>query len=304
MLWRFLDGKPGHQSQSRGLAEALARRVPLDEHLLDVRDISGSLASWLRGRFVPGAGLPRPDLMVGAGHRTHVPMLAARRAHGGRVVVLMRPSLPLSFFDCAVIPRHDRPLGGSSVIETNGVLNAVRPAEGAVATKGLILIGGPSKHHGWDEPRILAQVRDLIGQHQGVDWQLTTSRRTPRSTVHQLESLTGEQLRVVPFDRTEPGWVAERLQECGRVWVSEDSVSMVFEALTACSQVGLLSVPLRTRKSRVADAVAGLKAEGRVLLPGEGAGFPPHSNALAPLAEADRVAGLLLGTFPCCPKVL
>ena len=47
------------------------------------------------GRFLAWRDLPTPDIVLGAGHRTHLSLLAARRVHRGKAVVLMRPSLPL-----------------------------------------------------------------------------------------------------------------------------------------------------------------------------------------------------------------
>ena len=33
VVWLVTDGKPGHENQSRGLAEALARATPTEIHL-------------------------------------------------------------------------------------------------------------------------------------------------------------------------------------------------------------------------------------------------------------------------------
>ncbi|MFN3595388.1 MAG: ELM1/GtrOC1 family putative glycosyltransferase, partial [Thiobacillaceae bacterium] len=112
-LWRLIDGKPGHEKQSLGLAQALQRLAAARWY--DVRVHGTAFASvraalqWALRRFPAGHGLPAPDLILAAGHATHLPALAARRAYGGRIVVLMRPSLPLALFDLCLIPAHDQP---------------------------------------------------------------------------------------------------------------------------------------------------------------------------------------------------
>jgi len=212
-------------------------------------------------RFLPGVGLPPPDLLIGAGHRTHLPLLAARRAHGGRTIVLMKPSLPRAWFDLCVIPEHDG-VSGANVLTTRGALNPVEPGQKNART-GLILIGGPSRHHGWNENEILRQVEAIIAKGSDVGWTLTTSRRTPSATTTRLRALTFKNLTVVPVTETGPGWLAERLANAAQIWVTEDSVSMVYEALTANAATGVLDVPAK-RESRVVRGIAALCREGLV----------------------------------------
>ena len=126
VVWRLLDGKPGHESQSLGLARALERLTSVSVHDLPVRDIAAGPFGWLLRRFPAGRDLPDPDLIIGAGHATHWPLLCARRARGGRAVVLMKPSLPKRWFDRVVAPEHDGVRPGGNVIVTRGVLNAMR----------------------------------------------------------------------------------------------------------------------------------------------------------------------------------
>ncbi len=98
-LWLITDNKPGHRSQLQGLAQAMAARTAIETHWIDTPRARHALLHWLSARFPPGAGLPDPDFILVAGHRTHLAGLAARRARGGRLIALMRPSLPLGCFD-------------------------------------------------------------------------------------------------------------------------------------------------------------------------------------------------------------
>ena len=266
ILWRLTDGKPGHEKQSLGLAWALQRLTSAACHDIAVQVGKPSPAAtmwlqWLLGRFPAGAGLPSPDLILAAGHATHVPALAARRARGGRIVVLMRPSLPLALFDLCLIPAHDRPAPRPNVIATRGVLNAVDTGGMHDEARGLILIGGPSRHYRWDDAAIAAQVREIVTVQPAVAWTLTTSRRTPEGFIATLGSASGLDIR--PHAQTPPGWLEEALARSSEVWVSPDSGSMVYETLTAGCRVGLLELA-PTAGSRIAHDIAGLVEDGMV----------------------------------------
>lgn len=287
VVWAFTDGKAGHENQARGLLAALARRQPVDARWISVPAYAAVLSSLMTRRFLPGVGLPPPDLLIGAGHRTHLPLLAARRAHGGRTIVLMKPSLPRAWFDLCVIPEHDG-VTGANVLSTRGALNPVEAGE-KNARAGLILIGGPSRHHGWSEKDVLGQVETIVASEGAIDWTVTTSRRTPPATAARLRALRFRNLTLVPVTETGPGWLAARLASAAQVWVTEDSVSMVYEALTANAATGVLSVPAK-RESRIARAIAALARDGLVT------GFADwrRGRKLAPPAvpfnEAARVA--------------
>lgn len=242
VIWRLLDGKPGHQSQSLGLCRAL-----LDQGAGEVHDIQVPAAwrAWLAllgGRCALGDGLPPPDLLVGAGHGVHPWLLACRRAHGGKAVVLMRPSLPMRLFDVCLVPEHDEVAPSDRVLLTRGVLNAIRPGGDKDPELGLLLIGGPSSHYGWDEKDLLKCVGWLVSDDKRR-WIATSSRRTPRETEMRLAAMQGDRLTFVAAKDTPPGWLVEHLARASVVWVSEDSVSMVYESLTAGAACGLLPVP-------------------------------------------------------------
>jgi mitochondrial fission protein ELM1 len=120
VIWRFSDKKPGHDNQSLGIAEAMAEEIKCEIHSLTPIGPVMALLSFVTGRAFANEPYPDPDLILGAGHATHLSMLAARRSRGGRVIVLMTPSLPKKLFDLCLIPEHDRPGNGGNVIVTPG----------------------------------------------------------------------------------------------------------------------------------------------------------------------------------------
>lgn len=300
IVWIVSDGKPGHLNQSLGLAEALARAVPTDIHTLPALSAWRAWRAWLLKRL-PGA-LPAPDLVVGAGHATHATLLAARRACGGRAVVLMKPSLPRRCFDLAILPRHDGIAADARTLVTEGAINRVRPAAARDAKRGLILIGGVSPHFEWDDDAVEVQIKSILARTPETQWTLTTSRRTPADFLAELPAAAN--LDLAPHTTTPPGWLPEQLSRSGTVWVTPDSASMVFEALTAGADVGVFDLPVNP-KSRVAHAIGELADAQRVTRFAKWcASGTLHPNQ-HPLAEADRCAAWILEwlkTSPDCPS--
>jgi mitochondrial fission protein ELM1 len=295
VVWRLLDGKPGHENQSLGLVNALSAMTPVQSHDIEVTGGVRAGLAWLTGRCPVARGLPAPDLLIGAGHGTHLHLLACRRAHGGRAVVLMRPSLPLRWFDLCVVPEHDAVKPRDNVLVTRGALNTLSPGGDKDAGAGLIMIGGPSTHYAWDDEALAEQLRDIAGRDPRR-WTVTTSRRTPASTLALLQGLTGENVRLVPFVETAPGWAHAQLRGAAVAWVTEDSVSMVYEALTAGAACGLLPVPARGT-SRVRGGVQRLLADGMVTSFADWQTGKPLLPPAQPLDEAARCAQWILSEW-------
>ena len=259
-VWRFSDGKAGHDNQSRGLIEALNRLRPVET--VETTPLSPRSALFAAWRDVPAwRALPPPDLLVGAGQRTHLSLLAARRRRGGRALVLMRPSLPLAWFDLCLIPEHDSPPPRANVLATRGALNRIRPSGAPPPGRGLLLIGGPSAHFGWDHAGLYSQIAAVLAAAPDVRWTLTTSRRTPPDFLGGLPKSFDARLRVVPVAETGPDWLPAQLARAGQAWVTADSVSMVYEALTAGAAVGVLEVPLK-KPNRISRGLDRLAAQG------------------------------------------
>lgn len=298
VIWRLSEDKPGHEKQTRGLAAALARLAPTQVHDIPLGGTRIGPLDWARGRFESGRDLPAPRLILGAGHATHFALLAARRAWGGRAVVLMRPSLPLGLFDLCLIPEHDRPPRRANVVITRGALNTVAPTTDHDPARGLLLIGGPSTHYRWDDRRVAAQLAEIVAAEPDVRWILTTSRRTPPTFLTELAGWGAPpNLRILSHRETPAGWLEAELARCCPVWVSPDSVSMVYEALTAGCGVGLLDLEAEPA-SRVARGVAGLAASGE--LTPLAAWRVSHALAAPsePFDEAARCARLILARWP------
>ncbi|KAB2322374.1 hypothetical protein F8A86_03800 [Betaproteobacteria bacterium SCN1] len=291
VIWIVSDGKPGHLNQTRGLADALVRATAVETHIVPALPIWRATLTGLLGRF-PALDLPAPDLILGAGHATHLTMLAARRTHGGRTVVLMKPSLPRRFFDLVIAPAHDGLKTDARTWATEGAINRIVPSTtSAQPAQGLILIGGPSPHFEWNNDAIQVQIRSLLARLPELHWTLATSRRTPPDFLAQLPR--HEALKTVRPETTTPGWLPAQLAASRIVWVTPDSASMVYEALTAGADVGVFDLPVNP-KSRVGWAIAGLADNRRITRFIQWCAHGTLHPNQTPLAEADRIASHLL----------
>ena len=145
-IWVLGDGKPGHQNQALGLAEAVARLRPCSIRQISLAGKRG-LVGRLRAALQAAAGLPKPDLLIAAGHATHPALLWLAKKLRVPSIVLMRPSLPLRWFDLCIAPAHDfrHAPTAPNVLTTLGALNRVQ-ANSTTASRcgGLLLVGGPS----------------------------------------------------------------------------------------------------------------------------------------------------------------
>ena len=286
-LWLIGDGKPGHENQSLGFAEAMQRRVACDIHRISIAG-KGGIVGRIRSALAQSADLPKPDFIIAAGHATHLVMLYLARKHQAKSIVLMRPSLPLRCFDLCIAPHHDFPKKPTcrNLILTRGAINRVQAGD-APKTGKLILIGGPSKTHAWDDEAMLNMLSKIT--HGDRTWQLTDSRRTPMGFLEQARKRL-EGIEIFSCQETPPDWLPSMLREANEVWVSEDSVSMIYEALSSGARVGLFPVPRLKSKSRVLQGIDELVETGFFTSFSAWQKTGHLSRASEPLNEAERCA--------------
>ena len=249
VIWRLRDGRSGHDNQVIGLTEAIARRIAVQAFDITIDRCLSGLQSLIPGRLSFAKSLPAPDLLIGAGHGTHLPLLTCQTRYGGKTVVAMKPSLPTGLFNLCLIPAHDNLIfQPDNVVRTEGALNRIRPSAEHDSGKGLFLIGGPSKHFLWSDVAVVDQVRQVV-QKSSVCWTVATSERTPDSFIHSWRRrIPG--IPLVTSQECSSQWLPEQLAECGVVWVTCDSMSMIYESLTAGTRVGLLELPV-IRRDRI-----------------------------------------------------
>lgn len=299
VIWRLVDGKPGHDRQSAGLVAALGERIAIQPITFDIRLARVGLWHYARARVPFGTRAPSPALIIGAGRACQWPLLAARHARGGQAIYLMKPAWPLWCFDFCVIPDHDEPPQRANVCVSEGVLNDVSRSD-ADADCGLILLGGPSAHFDWDERGVLRQIHTILDAFPDKHWFVTDSRRTPATTRKALAVPANRNVEFVGADAMGSDDLRKHMRRAEIIWVSADSVSMIYEALTTGARVGLIEVPA-ARSSRISHIGDRLAARERVTRFSDwqsGAMLGTH----APLDEARRCAGVILDALPEMPR--
>ena len=288
-IWCLLDGKPGHQNQTLGLVEALQRSF---EGEIDVRELAVPvdypkrlIGPWWSGEDSKSP----PDMILGAGHATHLPMLIARRRFGGRSIVLMKPSLPMSLFDLCVIPdSHLIRRTPANVLLTRGVLNRIRPSSERSCERLLVLLGGPSKHFHWSDEMVRNQLADICADSGHHPITIATSRRTPENLITMLGQL-GCGDHIVRHDEVPRDWLPAQLSSSSTVWVTEDSVSMTYEAVTSGANVGTIELD-RKGNTRVTTSIDKLVETGSVIPFSKWQTSRTMNSTGFLVSEADRVA--------------
>lgn len=273
-IWIISDEKPGHVNQSLGLVEALFEFKPnLTFKILPLNCVK-------RAFFAK----ERPKLIISAGRATHLWNWILSIRYGVKNIVLMRPSLPYCFFNLALVPEHDSPPAQGGVVRTKGAINRMKPSNKQPGSR-LVLLGGPSKHVVWDDQWVLEQLDKLLEAADLLN--VATSRRTPQGLVQLLKSKKG--IRLIEPDSVEKDWLPNTLATTEQVIVSSDSVSMVYEALTAGCTVSLIRLE-STPNSRTQQGIDSLVEQGLV---GKRADQIP-ANPVPSFREATRCAEIIL----------
>jgi len=251
------DGKAGHRSQALGLFQAMQRQqthATFEEvsiHDLPIGSLIKALFSSKKSLFKQA-----PNFIFGVGSHTHFRVwLLGKIFKKAKTVILMKPNLPIAWFDYAVIPEHDGIPANGRVIVTRGALNPICNENRHQASRILIALGGSSKRHQWNQEKVLLSVQQIVENNPDSEIVLTTSRRTPDGFIDILKQQSfARKLQIYPVEQTPQGWIFEEMQKAEAVWVTEDSVSMIFEALTAGCRVGVIAMD-RLKQDRITNAV-------------------------------------------------
>lgn len=275
--WVVCEPLAGMRSQALGLAEAAG----LAPEIKDV--VRPTPWRWIPSRLWPdpllalpaaARGQAPPDIAIGCGG-TGDRVVAALRPRGTRVVAIQDPRMDLRRFDLVVANRHDG-ISGPNVIVVRNAMHRVTPARLAAAAAVwaprlahlprplvAVLLGGSNGRYRFDAPVAAALAGELAAmmRAEGAGLAVTPSRRTDPAAVAALSGA------VVPAG----GWVWDGQGEnpyfgllalADAILVTQDSVSMLSEAVATAAPV--LAVRLPGRGRRHAAFLDGLIADGRV----------------------------------------
>lgn len=258
----FFDGRPGHEKQTRGILQQLGKKTALQtvEIYTPRRRNLQQVVDWLcflSGHEEPDRRLASCDLLMGTGTPTHIPMLMQKRSLRIPAVTCMTPS-PLfqGDFDIIFSPFHDNVKERDNIIHTIGPPNVNTNRGNHQEERVLVLIGGanPKKKDVWNSQEIVTNVEELANCHRDKRMIVSSSPRTPEQTTSSLAALAEryENVEFHAFKDTPAGWVEEEYGKCSQVWVTGDSISMVYEALSSGCHVGIIPVRQASGKAKFA----------------------------------------------------
>jgi mitochondrial fission protein ELM1 len=313
-IWVLTDGRAGNEAQALGVAEALARRIPVE--ISAERVIPKGWAARLPARLWHMLGAradrwpftgyhsrlspPWPDLAIGAGRRVAPLVAALGRLYGVKTVQIMNPRMPLSAFDLVVAPAHDN-LGRDNVVATLGAPGRVTPERVAQEAgtwaarlahlpprRVACLIGGSTRGAFWreeDVDRLVDQIAEL--SHSNIGVMITASRRTDPVVMAGLKAECDPAAAFI-WEGSGDNPYPAILGLAEAALVTEDSVNMACEAASAGLPVHVFRVAERSAKIAAFQEALARHGAART--------FTGEIDAWSypPLVEADRVAGEIL----------
>ena len=274
-IWRLLDGKTGHEKQSLALVKNLKNQANCKIYNINIQDLQNPFIALILKKYNLNKGLIRPDIAIGAGHKTHFHLLAIKRYFGAKIVVIMKPSLPLKLFDLCVIPKHDDIKSGSNVFITNTPLVNFNLNMKKKENMALFLIGGPSRHFHWDSKIILEQIKNISKKFKFKKLLITTSRRTPLDFIDEFKRLKIKNIQLYEHTKIINNWLEKNIIKVKNIWVTNDSYSMLIEAIASGAETDVLELEIK-KKSNLSKEINLVKKKIR--------------NKITIQNEAERVA--------------
>ena len=275
VIWRFTDGKAGHDKQSLALVDSLMNQTKCRLFDFNVQSQRNPILNIIFKNYKIPEGIKKPDIAIGAGHKTHLHLLAVKRCLNARIVVIMKPSLPLKLFDLCVIPKHDDVKSSSNVFITNTLLVNFNLNMKKKENMGLFLIGGPSKHFYWDSKILLKQIKNISKRFKFQKLLITTSRRTPIDFIDEFKRLKIKNIKLYEYTKTTNDWLDKNIIRAKNIWVTNDSYSMLIEAIASGANTDVLELKIK-KKSKLSREINSVKKKIR--------------NKITIQNEAERVA--------------
>lgn len=211
--------------------------------------------------------LTGPDLVIGTGSHTHAAVVKMGKSYGAKKIICMSPPAGFGFlFDLCFVPEHDRLPPRPNFFLTIGPPNLANHLNCHDPHKGLILVGGtdPKSHH-WTSAKIFNSIEMIIAKAPTIQWTISTSPRTPKDMEQLLLSrFKASDIALLPYSQTPKYWLEEQYVQNKTVWVTADSMSMVYEALSAGCNVGLIPIEWKKGNNKFANSEKKLISEGYV----------------------------------------
>ncbi len=274
--WVLTEAYAGLQAQARGLAEAAGLAPELrvfQPHGLWRRIPARWWPKPLRAVRPADVAPPIPELVIGCGGKSAAVLTALGRRT--RTVIVQHPRIDIRRFDLVVAARHDE-LSGPNVLVTRTAMHRVTPARLAEAAAlwaprlahlprplVAVLVGGTNGRFRLDAAtgQRLAGELALMMRRDRVGVAVTPSRRTDQRVTNILVDRLPERDSYV-WDLSGENPYFGLLGLADAIIVTNDSVSMLSEAVATSAPVLVFTLPGRSR--RISLFTQALIDDGRV----------------------------------------
>jgi mitochondrial fission protein ELM1 len=227
------------------------------------------------------------DVVISAGSSL-LPIQHIIKKHlSGKVVVVMKPTGPYGarLWDLVVQPSHDGKPDDENVVSTLAALSHVSQGQlesyaktydeklSLEGRRGISLfIGGSANGYRFSETALRTTIEHTqsFAHSKQVPFFVTTSRRTSSEINRLVKQLCEKdplcKLLVIPAEKEMPNAVETMLGLSHTVLVTEESVSMISEALRSGRRVVSLMVGEKPLKGKKRDFLLSLKDRGWIRL--------------------------------------
>jgi mitochondrial fission protein ELM1 len=302
----FLDGSPGHQKQTIGILKALEKLAPVN---VEYKTVKPALSSYIKNgiayligkafRFSNTSTPSSFDIIIGTGTHTCLPVLIEKEKSGAKAATCMTPEpFLINKFDLCFIPFHDKPEPRQNILATIGPPNLSVYNPNKNDKKGLILVGGADKknrHYKWDTNDITKKIEKILTNNPAIQWTISSSPRTPIDASESLKKIASNRKNAIFFDYkdTPEGWVEKEYDQSRYVCLTTDSMSMIYEAITAGCIVGIIPILWKKKNNKFQESIRYL-IKNRYVVSADA--IEKEQSALndAPLNEAARCAKEIL----------
>ena len=253
-IWWFKDSKIGHEKQVHAILDNLALTQSLD-----IDEIFVTNPVWLELFLYFLKIKPKknsiPDIIIGAGSKTTIPMLRYKTNNKTKVISVMKPQFYESKFDLIFAPRHDFKKVPDNVFTYIGSLSKINLSKN-LEDVGLIIIGGTNKHFNFDDNYLITQIDFIVSLFPHIDWIVFNSRRTPKSFNEKVQKNISIAKFVNVNENFEP--LDEYLAKAKLKFVTPDSVNMIFESLSSSGETYLFDLR-SSKKNKITELIDEVK---------------------------------------------
>lgn len=259
ILW-IKDGKIGHEKQVKILLDELKKslEITISEFIIQPFSVKNFILSFFNRHLENKDNF---DMVIGAGHSTYMKVLSFKKDSQSKplLISVLVPSISKNKFDLICAPSHDsyKIKNTSNVIFYEGSLAKVSHVDPSIDI-GMVAIGGINKHYVFDEAHISKQIEYMLSIHPSKTWYIFNSRRTSQLMNDKLQKIADKNKKtvIVSYDNKELNFsFDDTLSSASVKLISQDSVNMVYEALSSKGETYIFDMDSKNKNNKVVKQV-------------------------------------------------